>query len=434
MDLRARFEIGKMFTVADIGAAIPEDGLVKINKWMDAKWNRTLPPMFDFRWMSNSGAFPRRVSKWLHEQGIKMSDYEKESLGNLVRTFTFKKSAYTYEFTNDLNWKSGGFGDSGSCFWNGKQWARTVMTHNGCLAVRFYEDGLGWGRAWIVFSPKHPKLIFVINAYPKSFGLDQAALVLSLHLNMKYKPVSLVNNGTWKDGTLWINQGRGIVMWDREEPNDHLDLLLPDEVQCVHCKRWFNDGVRFAPDSRLACSACFDKLYFICDYCSRAGDGKGNVSGRCKLCDNCFRDHTLECGLCEMRVLKEHAHSTKKGRLCSACYNREYAECANCDEVVERAGATEIHGSMYCERCYDKYYFTCPECGEARKRSCECKTAEGLTICSTCSANRYRTCRACGMKYEKKLGRCLCRPKGEKQPEYAIFVSTQDPLVWRVDL
>ena len=415
MSIRDKFVLEKRFFIEGIEPAVPENGFRFLNDFLYPKYGRDVPVTFDNRWMVKDskeelqGSFPKRLASLLHREfGIDITSGDKEYLGTKAKSYCFSRPRYEYEFTDNLSWESGAFGDSGSCYWGCHNFARAIMIYNDSLAIRFYEEDGGWGRAWIHFSSKYPDCLFISNAYPKGFALDQVALILARHFDLSYKPIKLVNFGAW-DGMLYINNGRGIVLFPHEFTQDVFDLEFdPGKVRCSECNRLTNDDYTYISNHGLLfCYRCRDQLFFKCVKCLQMKDMSERAEERiegyivCKPCEKTVKS-CMECG-------EKHFDITDVG-LCTRCHEKKYVNCAYCGKQIERKTTFEYDGYRYCDRCHERYFIACSDCGEmtSKRESRQLYQSEKY-ICITCLTN-YTRCRFCGSPHKSKE-KCACRPK-----------------------
>ena len=201
-----------------------------------------LPDDWDWSWVISRGKFsgtlPKRISQYLFkEHQIKIEPKELAKLGTSLSAHT-KGDEYTFDFTKNFNWKSGDFGDGGSCFWGDRHRARDIIFDAGGCAIRFWEirpkpkphcearlcmdeyrqklavynEGsmTGYGRSWIV---PYSEGVILFNTYSykqndstPSVDSLKVARILSLYLGGSYKKIGLTANGR-SEGTLYINGG-----------------------------------------------------------------------------------------------------------------------------------------------------------------------------------------------------------------------------------
>lgn len=197
----------------------------------------------DWKWMAERGTLTKRISKWCFENlKHQVSDKALTAIGNAVRKEIVKNQEYHIDFTEDFNWASGQFADSGSCFWDGRDEIRfSMMRSKKFLAARFFaketptggyikldikpnprenkfyvEDNSfysGIARAWvyqdeIVRGDVKSPIWIVFNGY--GIPTKQIATILSSFHGQSIKEIKITNNGK-RHGGLYVN-GRGYLI------------------------------------------------------------------------------------------------------------------------------------------------------------------------------------------------------------------------------
>jgi len=186
---------------------IEEEGRGRINRLLTHSKLPELPE--DWVWArciqkgEYRGKFPKRVAtyyKKVHEEHITSTLLTR--IGNRVEQFSFGARTYEFDFTRNLNWSAGEFGDHGSCFWTCRTLAREALMKNDVFAVHFYRDsGKGFARAF-VFEVDNGLVIF--NAY--GLPCRTIAYVLATLFSYQHRDeVSLCINGD-EDGLVWLNE------------------------------------------------------------------------------------------------------------------------------------------------------------------------------------------------------------------------------------
>lgn len=124
-------------------------------------------------WQASGGSFPKRIAKQFKKvYGADLPDEAKEVIGNLTRSTIPATGVYFMDLTENVNWKSGEFGDMGSCFYHGsgswdtppdsiamrlwKQIPNSTKNRNlfSYRRTKPYDDSdflyIGYARAWVV--------------------------------------------------------------------------------------------------------------------------------------------------------------------------------------------------------------------------------------------------------------------------------------------
>lgn len=212
-----------------------------------------------------SGTFPKRYGRWLHKtHQIKASVKVLEQLGNLARQHMAEAATHVIDFTYQIDWDAGDFGDGGSCYWGGREGAREMIYQNNGFAIRFYGDRYGKGRAWVA------EIAADVYVVWNGYGLGgnstlTAAMVLAYHLQVQYTQITLTNNGTSYD-VLYINGGIGYAVgrWADIQDIDSHDLQW-DVIHTYHCAECGEpldeDDVYYGDDDQPYCSWCHSRLF-----------------------------------------------------------------------------------------------------------------------------------------------------------------------------
>lgn len=151
-------------------------------------------------WMTDKGAFPKRVASYMYKTyNVKLSGGVMQSIGNTAQQNS-TQGELIFDFTRQISWRSGRFGDDGSCFWKDYNGARIAMMRVGIGAIRFYSPPAGratilrgLGRAW--FFP-HDEHFVLFNAYGPIQARSIANFLGQLFGDYKYKPVSIGHTHT----------------------------------------------------------------------------------------------------------------------------------------------------------------------------------------------------------------------------------------------
>lgn len=155
-----------------------------------------------------SSSFVKRVKKWLSGQGCKPDNDFMGKIGDIAGKAMTTTSPYICDLTDNLDWAPGDFGDYGSCFWDIRRDARTLLKRKGAIAIRCYDrDGRGLARAWVV--AVGADMFVVFNGYGNS--TETMARLLAEASGNKCKRIALRNNGR-SNGVLYFNGGFGYIV------------------------------------------------------------------------------------------------------------------------------------------------------------------------------------------------------------------------------
>lgn len=260
-------------------------------------------------WKTKRGTLPKRIRAAMVSAGCKLAPEFLADIGNIAYRNAERCSHHIFDFTQDFDWDDGDFGDEGSCFWGGREAARTEMLPSlNAYAVRFYrpdDEERGCARAWIV--PVCEDYIILFNPYWDFGNYDgyEMARILAFYWGCNYKKILLRNNGS-TDETLYINAGAGYVIGDVDRAPSSYDFECEDdgycEYTCEHC------GIGMSEDNAY----CFHDDY---------------------LCYTCWCEETVECDSCYTRSWREDATRIDGyGWVCSYCLQRYWSYCHDCEE------------------------------------------------------------------------------------------------------
>lgn len=296
------------------------------------------------------GTLPKRIAHLIYKNsGAKIPKGIVSEIGNIAARHCGNGQDYVYDITPDFDWREGDFGDTGSCYWGGRASARDMLKEHDSLAIRFYKDSKGYGRAWIIFPKpsevmalegKAPENICIVyNSYPSSHPLCRVARLIATLTGLSYKgPVRLENRGS-DDGALYINGGKCYVIGSPSDIENitGVNLNWEDEDMCIcsDCGCAIDeDELLSSPDGEDLCSDCFHNSYFSCDRCFRTFD-----NGDCI--------------------------SLEDGQYCERCaIVMGYGPCYNCGEWSREVDQRTGNDNTYCPNCWEEEYGDCKDCGE----------------------------------------------------------------------
>lgn len=314
MELHTRYSHTMKDTITEAGIALikrfvdSQDPQAQEWKALNPKYTRPYMPIIPDTWQwqwkvegkaDYTGTFPKRLTKYFwKEHALKCPDSFTKELGNLARQHSSDSFSYSFEFVNRFNWDAGDYADENSCYWTDRASARTTLEENDALAIRFYADEKGIGRAWIAQLPESRYIVF--NGY----GLEtiKIAQIFSSWLKLSYRKIALSNHGD-TGGTLYINNG-GYVIGTLEQTAamDSHDLGYDcyDCYTCDYCGNDMNEDESYStPNGESYCQSCFYDHYDYCAICDRTShrDDMTYIDDR-DICDSCFNSHYFECKTC----------------------------------------------------------------------------------------------------------------------------------------
>lgn len=292
-----------------------------------------LPTDWEWTWLAKHGDYrgtlPKRVSQYLWKQHrVKCPDSFKAQIGNIAKKHVTTGLTYQYDFVDEIDWQSGDFGDSGSCYWGSNSSAIDILQDNGCYAIRFFdENGKGMARAWI--APWDDGYV-VFNGYGfPSNATVTAAKVLAQHLgNWDYRKVYLTNRGN-TSGVLYINSGNGYLVTETPSAAQTVDLGFdePCEYFCEDCNECLNaDDIYITPDGETYCSECFYEHADSCYNCS------------------------------ETFYLDDLYYGSDDHRYCERCFERYFNVCEDCSETHSHDDLTYADDGVHCPDCLEELF------------------------------------------------------------------------------
>ena len=172
-------------------------------------------------WATKEGTLPKRIGKFLRSLKIKPPTDLMGAVGSTAGAYCPKNNRYIFDVvTGKFNWRSGDFGDHGSCYWSCHSWARRqLQSQHNAFAIRFYKvidgrpldeynDSCGEGRCWCVVQRGN---LYLFNAYgPHS--LLTIARIFATKMGMNYRKLDQLCNNDEESGSIYINSGRGYVI------------------------------------------------------------------------------------------------------------------------------------------------------------------------------------------------------------------------------
>lgn len=334
MQIKFNNKIVKLDTVysLEVGvAAITETGIRYLK---DALNIASLPSGFDRRWMTDKGALPKRLSKFLKKEGRLIEEDKYSAIcANLKNKYCTVPKVHYFDITKDFTWRPGEFGDDGSCYWNSgpTRGFRGTLTRLKGLAFRLYknstrEKGSGIGRCWMIpvaFDEEgNPTALIAYNAYgPELHPMMEIFSQYFGGLSSKNVYISL-RGGPANDGLYINNSGEAILIGSEEATRkfdfrDNINLAnYFFRFRCFLC----NSGIEFE-DGRDGSTKYLDNWvcrncamnYFICPGCLLMKSSKTSK----KLVDKITKERTrilcLECNI-ERKKQESKEESSQKER------------------------------------------------------------------------------------------------------------------------
>lgn len=342
-----------------------------------------------------NGKFVARLANYLFKcESIKLTDEQKQQIGNLYNLYRAKPETYVFDLTQNLTWQPGTFAESaGSCWWNEYSYCRPMLTAAGGGAIRFYNS-LTFkpvGRCWVLPGRPVRNGFVLFNAY--GMRLHDMATVFARWL--EYPIVGRVKELLNVDNAFYINEAAGVVVKPRGKliyPRVDMGVSNVD-VCCMYCKQTHPSSqvklVGAPPD--YACKACYNRHISSCDYCGAISDMNDlfDVNNH-DLCNACYADNVVTCDHCGNDALINYTSSEDDGTICYNC-GVTTLRCVFCN-IRTHVDELNVHPSGACVSCVPHVY----DCALCHRwyRDTPVVCASGEHVCSTCSS-KLTTCDAC---------------------------------------
>lgn len=378
-------ELNKRYTLEAPQGTISERGIDLIKSFLaaqrlqDENWKvknpdilqnylQPLPDDWQWQWVVKGrgtyvGTFPKRVSKFYFQtDNINVPNDFLQEIGNLARQHSEENTVYHFEVVDNLNWNSGDFGDSGSCFWGSRNIARAIMRDNGGMAVRFYDDDdKGIARAWLAAIESGVYIVF--NGYGfKANPTLQIARVLALFTGVSYKKIPLSNHGA-TISTVWINSSIGYVIASADKLADYAEYDLKwDNIGAVTDDD--NEDENEGDDDTITCQHCNDELDEDETYVTPYGE---------IFCHDCFYERYSYCDSCDETCGRDEMYYIEREGMdvCERCYERDYSRCDGCGDDFPHDDITVAGYDGYCEDCLPEHTTHCVTCHNTM-HACDC--------------------------------------------------------------
>lgn len=304
-----------------------------------------------------AGSWAKRTGKWVYDvYRRKLSSDLMGRIGNMVGEVMTASEEYWWDLTDKFDWKSGDFGDNGSCFWGCYSETKQVIIDAGGMAIRCYdgENGRGIARAWIM-SVNGGWVLW--NAYGKL--LVEMADIVRLSLDESITRKIVLRNYGCSGDSFYINGGSGYAVGDvafHEWIGDRYDFKLdcPEEggYYCFACDEYIHEGDAYWFEGGTYCEYCYDNNFFYCEHCNEDRERDIEI----------YFDHNSYCEFCVEEYL---------------------TRCDECGEYTYNEDVVEFKSVFYCDYCADKVSFECYECGERHELDKKVDK-DGKAYCETC--------------------------------------------------
>jgi hypothetical protein len=222
------------------------------------------PPPWEDGWqpVSKKGKIAKRVSKWMHEQGVSLMPSDVSWLGNIAAN-AITPAGTRIEITDRFDWNPGDFGDEDSCFFGGRRKSWGILHALGGRAAKIYPPDRKPGRCLILDWEDKP---YIFNFYgvtkEEGVGIWKAALGETLN------PVAFRVRGN-RDYPIYINNSTAFTIGGRRGEyvnveNDEVVQLTSDDItRCEYCYKVVADAPLYGSSPRptsYLCWECYEKL------------------------------------------------------------------------------------------------------------------------------------------------------------------------------
>lgn len=276
----------------NLGSRVSETTINYIQQVLSMALNVTrpvLPQGFSDEWETEDKAFnvkgtlPKRIAAYIKSQfNIKLDDVLISQLGERARSSIPTGGSFSFDFTDRMDWISGTYSDSGSCFFSDNSIARKILFDNDFRAIRFYSPGSnrGIGRALILPAKISSANLVPLNMKDLNLGPSLKAQtfpivfncygslirpvignILESFLDCNSYNVSVYNNAI-SDGFLFINRGSGLLLLEKDSDFTACTRVSYDfqintrnysNPKCSVCKQVIEDTVYYNADFDIVC-------------------------------------------------------------------------------------------------------------------------------------------------------------------------------------
>lgn len=340
------------------------------------------PYIDDWRIVTNGGKIAKRIAKLCHENGIELTDQEKEQIGNYSNMYRVRNKTYHFEFSHDLMWNAGDFADRGSCYWTEYCFARPTILANNGGAIKFYRDPevtwRGIARCWFVMDAPEPGMITIFNGY----GMQTSEIAALLFVWGGFKAMRRVSIASSAD--VYFN-GDGYILSPRpinqRDINFQWDTVYDEDYAvgdvCYSCGNRIAEGEYYiGADEEVYCEYCHSDLFSYCEHCEETvyADGMHRVITEDRWrpgyvtaqywCEDCVHYDAVLCAECDT-YHADHTYEGPDGKMyCEDCFMDRFDTCERCDMDVDRTELEEVDNQYICRECRNTYYTTCEGCGK----------------------------------------------------------------------
>lgn len=190
------------------------------------------------KWLDENGVkATKRIKKFMYDKyKYKLSDAVIEKLNQYYRRIGAMSSSVEVEFSRTIDWRQGGFGDSGSCWLypesnNYNHNCHFAAALNSCgygLALKIYRDGKGIGRAFGSVEDGH---LFLFNFKSGNLNISSQAL---------FEEIAKILGLSYAKPSLYVQS---------DDISGYRDAYIEAPYACIsrnpvveHRLRWYKEG------------------------------------------------------------------------------------------------------------------------------------------------------------------------------------------------
>lgn len=320
--------LNRDFEVEVKGERISEEATNEIAEYlpvcmMDEDWDAV-----GFEPVTSKGRFARRLSAYIYKNfQEKLPADTVERIGNIANRYTVSGGVFVVRADREL-WRPGTFGDDGSCFWGGRRAAPQLIFRHGGAGIKMYDSNrVPLGRAWI--APRLGRGV-IFNPYTvrgkKTLTPSNVGEIVTAEggpfekFGMGF--IADLRNYGYTNETVWINNGRGVVIYPSglEWDGDFMDLRIKYGPVCSSCGE-LHDSLQEYQDAWY-CPQCWP----------------------IQACSHCNAEHHRD----TMLTLESEQY-------CLSCFSILTRRCVECEEIHIGSRMVYDGGHKYfCPRCWTR--------------------------------------------------------------------------------
>lgn len=208
---------------------LASDDKYQIEYYMANYEHKKIPSNFDWSLVVNHGKDRGKLATRLarlagHDSIEKLRPTTRNTIEKAIERANVGQYAYI-DWTFDIDWRSGDFGDRGSCYFPTSGNYVQSMLANGVGAVRIYRGPRpsykGCGRAWMAVDQPNEHIITVYNRYGVGDCITFTKYLAQALKDLGYGNFKIDSTRVTKNGSAHIN-GDAAVMWNTD--------LYPDGI------------------------------------------------------------------------------------------------------------------------------------------------------------------------------------------------------------